>query len=815
MFALNLKEYRPVRNRLADYLPWAYMVREGIVQGKTGAYQRTLTYRGPDIRSMTQEELVVLHAQLNGAIKRLGSGWALFSEVRRRPSSEYQTVPHLPTATALVERIRRENFTSSGALFETDYHLTLVWTPPASAVGGILQRAANALGGLFTGGQVEEDEGRMAGEALEYFERATREFASSLGTIFSHVHWLDESETLTYLHSTISTVHQQIEPPLCPMYLDALLPDQVAEFGVEGRLGPAHIRVVSIKGYPSRTHPNFMRTLEQFNFEMRLCTRYLSLSAQESRTAVERYQSLFFQKRKNMVVDALNKGQGPVNAAAMTALGEIGGVLSSIDQGYITKGYHTCSIVVWDEDHATCLANAEAVMTALRGLGYVCLDEGLNLKAAWLATHPGNVWASPRRALINSINLAHMFPTASVWAGAERNTHLGGPPHLYCVSSESAPFRFNLNVGDVGHTMVLGPTGSGKSVLLGALELSWPKYKGGQVFIFDKGRSSRCTTLAAGGQFIELSVEHPEIAFAPLTRVDEPKEAAFATEWLEEVITLQGESVGVERRLEIVKAVRALSGFPPHLRTMTKLTLQLQDERLRRALADFAKSPGSGTGRYAHMWDNASEALSLSDFTSIEMGPLMDSAPRIVAMTLRYLFHRLEERFDGRPTLLVLDEAWVFLDNPLFAPRLKAWLKELRKYRVYVVFATQDITDALSSPIAPTLLSNTATQVLLPNPKAMTPQARPSYERLGLAEGQIRMLSMAVPKRQYYQRNALGDRLFELALSKLELQLVGASTPQDHLVMDAALTRSKATGRSFLHHYLTACRFGSYVEHVR
>jgi type IV secretion system protein VirB4 len=819
MFALDLKEYRPPGNALADYLPWAYMASEGVVGLKTGAFSRTLAYRGQDLRSMTREERVVVSAQLNAAVMRLGEGWALFGEVQRRPSSEYRLgSARAGAATRIVEQVRRENFACSGALFETDYYLTLVWTPPVGALGGVLTRVAGALGGLFTGGEQlapEGDTSRARAEALDYFERATREFHATLSTILSWVHWLDESETLTYLHSTISTLRHRVEPPLVPMYLDALLPDELAEFGVEGRLGPNHVRVVSIKGYPSRTHPNFMRALEQFGFNLRLCTRYLALSPAESRTAVTRYQSLFFQKRKNLVVDALNKGQGPVNAAALTALGEIEGVLSSIDQGYVTKGYHTCAVVVWDPDHARCLGNAEAVMTAMRALGYVCVDEGANLKAAWLATHPGNVWASPRRALISSLNLSHMFPTASVWAGEEQNAHLGGPPHMYCVSEESAPFRLNLNVGDVGHTMVLGPTGSGKSVLLGMLELSWPKYEGGQVFIFDKGRSSRCTTLAAGGHFIELSLEHPELTFAPLLRVDEPKEAAFATEWLEEVVTLQGEAVGVGERLELVKGVRAVAGLPAHLRTLTSLTLQLQHDGLRHALADFASSSTHGAGRYARMWDNSAEALTLTDWTAIEMGPLMDSAPRIVAMTLRYLFHRLEERFTGRPTLLVLDEAWVFLDDPLFAPRLRAWLKELRKYNVYVVFATQDVTDALSSPIAPALVANTATQILLPNPKAMTPQMRPAYERLGLSPGQVRLLSVATPKREYYLRNALGDRLFSLALSPLELALVGASTPTDHEFIDAALARSKASGRSFLHCYLGARGFGSYAQSVR
>lgn len=816
MFFLNRKEYRPPGNRLADYLPWAYMAREGVIQGKTGALQRTLEYRGPDLRSLTGEERVAMNASLNAALMRLGEGWALFAEVRRRPSSEYrQGAPGAPVAR-IIEEVRRENFSRSGALFETDYHLTLVWTPPAGAVQGALTRIVGALGGLFTGGEHEHaGEDRAREEALTYFEGATREFAASVGVFFPHVEWLGEEGTYTYLHSTISTLRHRIVPPTVPMYLDEVLTDQVAEMGVEGRLGSAHLRVVSIKGYPNRTSPSFLASLEQFGFSMRLVTRFLALTPAESKSAVEKYQSLFAQKRKNMVTDALNKGQGPVNQAAVAASSEIGGVLSIIDQGYINAGYHTCCVVVWDDDYKSCQANAEAVMTQMRALGFACVDETANLKAAWLGTHPGNVWASPRRALVSSLNLSHMLPVAAVWAGEDWNHHLDGPPHMYCVSSESAPFRLNLNVGDVGHTMVLGPTGSGKSTLLAALELSWLKYEGAQVFIFDKGRSARATTLAAGGQFLELSLDHAQLTFCPLGRIDEPREEAFAIEWLEEVITLQGQTVGVEGRLALASALRTLKANPPELRTLSGFANYLQDVDLRRALTDFVTSRHADQGTYAGMWDNGHEALGFSNFTAIEMGPLMDSAPRIVAMTLRYLFHRLEERFTGVPTLLVIDEAWVFLNNPLFAPRLKQWLKELRKYNVYVVFATQDVTDALSSPIAPTLIQNTATQILLPNPKALGPQVRGAYERLGLGTGQLRMLSRAVPKRQYYLRNALGDRLFELALSPLELALVAASSPQDHRVIDDAQERAKTSGRSFLHHYLALKGFHIYAERVR
>ena len=136
----------------------------------------------------------------------------------------------------------------------------------------------------------------------------------------------------------------------------------------------------------------------------------------------------------------------------------------------------------------------------------------------------------------------------------------------------------------------------------------------------------------------------------------------------------------------------------------------------------------------------------------------------LVAPVLTYLFHRLEARFDGRPTLLILDEAWTFLDDALFAARIREWLKTLRKKNVAVVFATQSLADIERSSIAPALIESCPTRIFLPNDRALEPQARSVYERFGLNARQIEILSLAAPKRDYYAQTARGNRLFELGL---------------------------------------------------
>ena len=155
-----------------------------------------------------------------------------------------------------------------------------------------------------------------------------------------------------------------------------------------------------------------------------------------------------------------------------------------------------------------------------------------------------------------------------------------------------------------------------------------------------------------------------------------------------------------------------------------------------------------------------------------------------VLPVLTYLFHRLEARFDGRPSLLVLDEAWLFLDNPAFAARIREWLKTLRKQNVAVVFATQGLSDIAGSTIAPAIIESCPSRIFLPNDRAVEPQARAVYEAFGLNDRQIEIIARAVPKRDYYFQSRQGNRLFELGLGPVALAFTGASTKQDHARMD-------------------------------
>jgi type IV secretory pathway VirB4 component len=374
-----------------------------------------------------------------------------------------------------------------------------------------------------------------------------------------------------------------------------------------------------------------------------------------------------------------------------------------------------------------------------------------------------------------------------VWAGPEMNRHLNAPPLMMSETRGSTPFRLDLHVGDVGHTLVVGPTGAGKSVLLSLLALQFRRFIGAQVILYDRGRSARAATLAMGGASIELGLEGT-LSLQPLARIDEPGEIAFALQWVTALLTNEGVRVTPDVKDAVWTALQSLASAPQQERTLTGLAVLIQSNALMAALGPYTLE-----GAYGRLLDGAAEELAKADVLHVEMEELMPHKV-LVPPVLTYLFHRLEARFDGRPTLLVLDEAWTFLDDALFAARIREWLKTLRKKNVAVVFATQSLADIERSTIAPALIESCPTRIFLPNDRALEPQAKGVYERFGLNARQIEILGTAAPKRDYYAQTARGNRLFELGLGPVALALCGTSTPDDHKIIDRCLAAGDKAG---------------------
>jgi type IV secretion system protein VirB4 len=782
-----LDEHRRRPAALADHLPWAALVAPGVVLNKDGSFLSALRFRGPDLESATEDELMAVRARLNNALRRLGAGWCLHMEARRRPAEAYPEGVFDVDVAWLVDAERRRGFEAADPAWETDYRLGLTWLPP----GDETQRLERWLfDGLERGGR----DWRMA---LAVFQRETDALFDLLTDALPEIARLDDGELLGWLHQCVSPKGHAVVPLETPMFLDAALCDAALTGGVAPRLGDRWLRVVSVRGLPSTTRPGLLDALATLPFDYRWTVRWLALDKAGAEREIAGLRKRWFAKRKGLGVllrEVVTKEEVPLlDTDAAGKAGECDEALAVLGAESAAYGYLTLTVTVTDVDAGRASAKARAVEAALNAQGLVARTEDLNAVEAWLGSMPGEPYADVRRPLVSTLNLADLLPVSAVWAGPAADAHLGGPPLVTARTTGATPFRLALHVGDVGHAMVVGPTGSGKSALLAFLALQWFRYPEARVVFLDKGRSARAATLAAGGTWHALEPGGAG-SLQPLRDIDRPGERAWASEWIAETLRLAGVDPTPRVREEIWTALSALAEAPPAQRTLTLFCALAQDRAVGAAL-----EPLTLKGPHGALLDGTEAMAPPSRFDTFELESLM-ATPSAAAPVLAALFHRLEQAFDGRPTLLVLDEAWLFLDDTAFAGRIREWLKTLRKKRVAVVFATQSLDDVAASAIAASLIESCPTQVFLPNPRALEPQSAALYRGFGLNRRQLELIAFATPKRAYYWRQPRGRRLFDLKLTGVALALCGASSPDDQALIDRVLERAGPAGfaREFL-----------------
>ena len=287
---MNLAEYRNRNTRLADYLPWVALVGEGVVLNKDGSFQRTARFRGPDLDSAVPAELVAVAGRLNNAFRRLGSGWAIFVEAQRHGAATYPASMFADSASALVDAERKADFEEAGAHFESSYFVTFLYLPPA-------EDAARAETWLYEG---RDRAGVNAHEILRGFIDRTDRILNLINVFMPECAWLDDGETLTYLHSTVSTKRHRVRVPETPMYLDALLADQPLIGGLEPRLGDAQVRILTIVGFPTATTPGILDELNRLAFPYRWSTRAVLLDKTDATKLLTKIRRQWFAKRKSI-----------------------------------------------------------------------------------------------------------------------------------------------------------------------------------------------------------------------------------------------------------------------------------------------------------------------------------------------------------------------------------------------------------------------------------------------------------------------------------------------------------------------------------
>ncbi|MBS0357961.1 MAG: DUF87 domain-containing protein, partial [Proteobacteria bacterium] len=485
----------------------------------------------------------------------------------------------------------------------------------------------------------------------------------------------------------------------------------------------------------------------------------------------------------------------------------------------------TSEIVLIHEELSLLNESAKDLTRYLEQNGFTTIQEDVNALDAWLGTIPGHGSSNVRRLFMSGINLSHVLPLHTVWTGASITSHHSllpheAPPVFYAATIGKTPFRFHLDVSDVGHQVVLGPTGSGKSTYLGFLISQFLRYEGAQIFVFDKDHSHRALTEALGGLHYDLGGDM-SLSFCPLADLSTESKRVRASQFIEELVGLQNVAINPDIRVAIHKAIEALSesGDPTH-RNLTVLRGLVQDQEVRKALQYYTIEG------QIKVLDATQDDLKTGYLQTFEMHWLLSQKEAVYLPILLYLFQqieiRLEEAQGKRPTLIILEEAWLYISHEVFAKKLKDWLKTLRKQNARVVFATQSLAD-LYDPMSMSLTKTTAaimescpTKVYLPN-QAMESEIKTLYQKMGLTERQIDIIQkIGVPKRHYYVVTQLGNRLIDLGLTEpksLALSFIGLSKEKSQKL----LACKEMHDDDWVYHWLMAEGFiewANYLENL-
>jgi type IV secretory pathway VirB4 component len=342
---------------------------------------------------------------------------------------------------------------------------------------------------------------------------------------------------------------------------------------------------------------------------------------------------------------------------------------------------------------------------------------------------------------------------------------------------------------------------------LGLLAAQWFRYDRAQVFAFDKGYSLYVLNKAIEGEFYDLAGPKTRLAFCPLREIDTDADVTWAVGWLEALCVLNNLKVTPKHRNALTEAVFQLRLSPT--RTLTELSANVQDMEVRDALQHYTLA-----GPLGSLLDADEDLLGDGRFLTFETEHLLQLDDKSVLPVLLYLFRRIEKRLDGSPTLVLLDEAWVYLRHGLFRERMRDWLKTLRRMNGVVVMATQQLSDICNSEIADVILENCPTKILLPNAEAQTPNSKAFYDRVGLNDTELNLLQTAVPKQHYYVLSPLGRRLISLGLGKVTLSFVGVNGAEERQGFDEVVANSPESWRSDWLRFRGLGKWAAYFEEM-
>jgi len=560
------------------------------------------------------------------------------------------------------------------------------------------------------------------------------------------------SEVLELLSALYNGEMRPVRRPADGTDIGQMLPYRRLSFGLDALelrgadARPSYAALVSLKDYPDATAPGLTDPLLRLPCEMVLTESYAPADRQVARERID----LAIRRMRSADEEALAERR-----EMFTARDALGTGAAGFGDHHLSVLVRAGSLEALDEASAACAA-------ALADAGAIAVREDVNMEPAFWGQMPGNEGYLVRRSLVSSANMACFGSLHGFAIGQASGNHWGEAVTLLQTTS-STPFFFNFHNGDLGNFSVIGPSGSGKTVVMNFLAAQAQKFAPRTV-LFDKDRGAEVFVRGIGGTYSRIAAGHPT-GFNPLALPDSPGNRAFLRDWLGVLLKAQGpgEEAIIAGAVDAAYANDASLRRLSHFRELLAGSRRPEPGDLASRLDAWIADGPNGSGEHGWLFDNAEDRLDLSArVIGFDMTALLET-PRLRTPVMMYLFHRIEERLDGEPAMVLIDEGWKALDDEVFARRIRDWLKTLRKRNALVGFATQSARDALDSRIATALVEQTATMLFMPNARA---RAEDYCEGFGLTGHELAVIrSLPAHSRCFLIRQADASVVVRLDLA--------------------------------------------------
>jgi len=705
-------------------LPYSHHVDDRTLALRDGSLLQVIRLDGLMFETADTDELNYRKALRDAMLRAVGSSrFAIYHHILRRQVEPELTGTFPDPFSAALDAAWLARL-ASRKLYANELFITII-RRPLQGRGGVADRVRGWLG---RAGKPEESAAQAAAE-LRALDAAVEQMLAALSAYGARVLGVyntpqgNYSELLEYLGALY---HGEIAP-VCLPYGDAgeYLPRARVSFGADTAEMAADgqrqfCALVSIKDYPGQTLPGMLDDLLRVPCEMLVS---------QSFAFVDRAESL---ARMNLALRRMRAADDE----ALSLRDDLARAKDDVAAGRANFGEHHMTITLRGPTQEAVDQGVAEVQAALADLGIMAVREDLGLEPAFWAQFPGNFGFIARRSLIGSANFAafasgHNFPI-----GRAKGNHWGDAVAVF-ETTAAGPYHFNFHQGDLGNFTVIGPSGSGKTVIVNFLLAQAQRFAPRIVF-FDKDRGAELFIRALGGGYEALRPGEPS-GLNPLLLPDTAENRRFLADWIAQLVG--GDLDAAEARL-VAEAVEANFTAPLELRRLRHFTALLRGGT-RPAPDDLAARLARwvGTGEHAWAFDNAGtdgrDSVDLARRTlGFDMTRVLD-APELRTPIMMYLFHCVDERLDGQPTIIVVDEGWKALDDEVFVARIRDWEKTLRKRGGIVGFVTQNAQDALASSIAGAIIEQSATQIFTANPKA---RAQDYIEGFGLTAHEFELL---------------------------------------------------------------------------